>query len=322
VKIKRITLFKIVISLAILTLLLTRINLIEAWNQLQNLSLPFIFFALLYYAGCQWLSCWRWQLVLRATGYSIPMMTLLSSYFIGMFVNIFLPGSIGGDVYRVYRVAQKTQDSEAALASVFLERFTGLASLSMIALLALPAAFRLVGRWDIIILLITCIVTLMGGTLLIASYKLLAWAEPWLIKLHLGSFAVRFAKIQIFLHKFAQNRRALVLSMVLSLLLQLAIVYYFYMVANQLKIPISSLELLVFIPIITVVAILPISLGGLGLREGLWVYLFTRVDLNAEQAILLSLTTTLLNWFVSFFGAVILGLDAAGIEVLKKSRVD
>lgn len=321
-KLKPITVLKTIVSLGFLTLVFTHIDLSQAWQQFQYLSWPFIVFALLFYTGCQWLSCLRWLVVLRSSGHSVPMSSLLSSYFAGMFLNNFLPGALGGDVYRVYRVTQETKDSEVALVSVFLERFTGLAALSALALLGLPPAFKLVGRWDIILLFMACVGMLVGAVLLIASPRVLIWAEPWLEKFRLSRLAARFAKIQILLRKFAQHRQALALSMGLSLLLQLAIVYYHYLVAQQLRIPVSYLELLVFIPIIVVVTLLPISLGGLGLKEGLWVYLFTRIGLTVEQALLLSLTITALSWLLSLPGAVILLLDSSGLKQARQAKIN
>jgi len=249
------------------------------------------------------------------------MTSLLSSYFAGMFLNIFLPGALGGDVYRVYRVAQETKDSEVAIVSVFLERFTGLAALSALALIGLPPLFNLIGRWDIILLFLACVSSLVGAVMIISSPKLLILVEPWLQKLGLGKIAARFAKIQILLIKFAQHRTAIALSMGLSMLLQLAIVYYHYLIAQQLKISISYLQLLVFIPIIVVVTLLPISLGGLGLKEGLWVYLFNRIGLTTEQALLLSLTITALSWILSFPGALILLLDSTGFKLAKQENM-
>lgn len=321
-KIKQITFFKTTVSIGLLFFVFTRIDFIQAWNQFKHLSLPFIILALLYYTGCQLLSCWRWQVVLNSSGHSAPMSSLLNSYFAGMFLNIFLPGTLGGDVYRVYRVAQVTNDSEVAIVSVFLERFTGLAALSALALMGLTPAFRLIGSWDIILLFLTCVGALVGAVLLISSPKLLMLAEPWLEKFRLGKIAARFAKIQILLRKFAQHRRFLAISMGLSMLLQLAIVYYHYLVAQQLKIPISYLQLLVFIPIIVVVTLLPISLGGLGLKEGLWVYLFNRIGLTTEQALLLSLTITALSWLLSLPGAFILLLDSTGFQLARQGKME
>ncbi|NES87342.1 MAG: flippase-like domain-containing protein [Moorea sp. SIO2B7] len=286
-----------------------QVDLQQVWTQFRQLSVFFVVAALIYYTFLQWLSSLRWQIVLHSTEHLTPMNLLFSSYLIGMFLNNFLPGSLGGDVYRVYRVAQVTKDSEATLVSVFLERFSGLAVLSAIAALSLPLAFELVGSWDVIIMFVTVVIALVGGVMLIVSPQLLNWAEPWLVKLRLGSLAERLAKIQFLLIQFAQDKQALVYSLVLSLILDLGIVHYHYLVAQQLQLPVSFLQLLVFIPIVAVVTVLPISVGGLGVKEGLWIYLFARIDLSPEQAVLLSLTVTLLGWLLSLTGGVLLLID-------------
>ncbi|NEO83072.1 MAG: flippase-like domain-containing protein [Spirulina sp. SIO3F2] len=312
---------KIIVSLGLLALIFFHVDIDRAWRQFQTLRLSFLGFALLYYTGLQWLSCLRWQIILRSANHLVPMSSLLSSYFAGMFLNFFLPSSLGGDVYRIYRIANATQDSETAVVSVFLERFTGLAALSALAVLGLPPVFKVVGRWDIVILFLGCVAALVGGVLLIVSPRLLIWAEPWLQKLRLNSLAARLAKIQLLLRQFAQHRQALLKSIGLSFLLQLGIVYYHYWVAQNLSIFISFWNLLVFIPIISVVTLIPISLGGLGLKEGLWVYLLGRVALSSEQALLLSLTITLLAWLLSLPGGVILLLDLAGFQQGRQEKL-
>jgi len=321
-KAKLLVLLKAIVSLSLLVLVFTHIDFSQAFTQLRYLSLPFVGFALLYYTSCQWLSCLRWQVVLRAADYFIPVSTLLRYYFAGMFVSIFLPGSFGGDVYRIYRVAQKTKDPEAALASVFLERFTGLAAVFGLALIGLPPAFKIVGRWDIVLLFLVCAGVISGGFLLIISPKLLMLAEPWLLRLKLSAIANRIAKIQIIFRKFVQHRQALSLAIGISLIIQLGIIYYQYLLAQQLKIPISYLELLVFTPISIVVTLLPISLGGLGVQEGLWAYLFSRIGLSPDQAVLLSLTFTILGWVLSLPGAVILFFDSVGWQYVRQGKPD
>jgi uncharacterized protein (TIRG00374 family) len=321
---KPLTLLKITVSLGLILIILTQIDWSQAWQHFQQLSWPFVLLAILFYTLLQWLSCWRWQVVLKAQGYRVSMARLMRSYFVGMWLNIFLPGSLGGDMYRVYQVRQVTQDAEAALVSVFLERFTGLAALSAMAVIGLPPAFQLIGRWDIIALFFGVVGALVGAVLLIVSPRLLKLADPWLLRLHLGSIAVRLAKIQQMLTAFAQDRQALMLSMGLSFILQLGIVYYHFLVARQLSLEVSFLVLLVFIPIVVVITLLPISVGGMGLKEGLWIYLLGRVGLGNEEALLLSLTMTGLSWLLSVPGGIILLLESTAWKNsgLKPTRIN
>jgi len=319
-KIKPATIVKIAVSLILLTLIFTRLDLRQIGAQLQKFSLEFIIFALLYYTGCQLLSCVRWQIILRATGHFVHIHTLLSNYFAGMFVSIFLPGISGGDVYRAYQIGRKIKDTEVALASVFLERFTGLVAVFGLALLGLPPVFKIIGKWDIILLFVAALAIISGAFALIISPQLLIWAEPWLAKFKLSNIATRIAKIQIILRKFIWHRQALALAMGLSLIIVLGNIYFQYLLAQRLNINISFLELMVFVPISIVVCLLPISFGGLGVQEGLWAYLYTSIGLRAEQGVALSLSFTVFGWILSLPGAIIIALDSAGFKALKGEK--
>jgi glycosyltransferase 2 family protein len=300
---------KAIVSIGLLAFIFSRIDLAQIFTRIQYLSLPFVAFSVLYWTGCQWLSCIRWHVVLRATGHRVLIASLLCSYFSGMFVNTFLPGAFGGDLYRAYRVSRQIEDTEVAIASVFLERFTGLAAIFALALAGLPLVFKVIGSWDIILLFFVCLIVISVAVTLIASQKLLIFVEPIFARLRLTPLVARIAKIQLILRKFVQHRQALMLAIGLSLLIQLAIIFYLYQLAQQLKIPITYLELLVFNPISIVVNLLPISLGGLGVQEGLWAYLFVRMGIGADNGVLLSLTFTVLGWLISLPGGIILLMD-------------
>lgn len=310
---KRITslLIKTAISAGFIGVIIHQINLSQVWHKIQGLDPIFIGYALLYYGCLQWLSCIRWQIILSIAGHSLPTHRLLRSYFAGMVLNIILPGAVGGDVYRIYQVSQTTNDSEAAFVSVFLERFTGLVALSGIALVGLPPALNLIENSAIVMLFLGCLAILVGGTVAIATPQLLAIIRPMFRSLKLMSLFTRMAKTQRLLMQFWQHRRKLMLSMALSLFLQLAIIYYHYLIAQQLSISISFWELLIFIPITVVITLLPVSLGGLGLKEGLWVYLFVCIGLSSDQAIVFSLTLMALSWLLSLPGIAMLAWNAA-----------
>ncbi|NET62658.1 MAG: flippase-like domain-containing protein [Symploca sp. SIO2E6] len=314
-KSKLIPLLKISVSIGLLIFALMQVDLQQTWIQFRQLSPVFVVIALIYYTILQWLSSWRWQIVLHPTEHFVPMDVLFTSYLAGMFLNTFLPGSLGGDVYRVYRVTQVTKDSQVALVSVFLERFSGLVVLSAIATLSLPLTFKLVESWDVILLCASIVTALIVGLVLIMSPQLLHWVEPWLVKFRLGSLAERLTKIQGLLLQFAQDQQAVVSSTILSLIIQLGIIYYHYLIAQQLQLPVSFWQLLVFVPIVAVVTVLPISVGGLGVKEGLWIYLFARIGLSPEQAVLLSLIVTWLGWLLSLAGGGLLLLDESREQI-------
>ncbi|NET72040.1 MAG: flippase-like domain-containing protein [Sphaerospermopsis sp. SIO1G2] len=298
------------ISIGFLVVLFRMVDFQKIYQQLQNLSGTFIIFALIYYAFCQLLSCVRWQLILKAYGHQTSIKVLLSSYFAGMFLNTFLPSSVGGDMYRVYVATRTNQNMEASFASVFIERITGIFALLGIAFFSLPAAVQWMKNWNIIWLLLGCTALLSVAVLLTISPRVLMLIKPWLIQLKADNFVDKFTRIQIILRNFVHYRKYLAISLFLSFLLQLMIIYYYYLVSQQLNIPILYWQLLVFVPIVVVVTLLPISLGGLGIKEGVLAYLFIQINLSVEQAVLLSLTVMTLGIILSLPGGVILLFDS------------
>ncbi|MBP0015538.1 MAG: flippase-like domain-containing protein [Roseofilum sp. SBFL] len=304
-KIKQ-TAIKALISLSIIVAIFSLVNLEQIWAKISDLSIGFIIFCLFYYTLLQWISCLRWQVILKSSGYKLPIIYLLKSYFCGMFLNLFLPGSFGGDVYRTFQVSRETQNAEVAAASVLLERVTGLIALCFLAMLGLPFAWRLIDQWDILLVFMMTTGFLCMVWLTLTSPRLFNITKRVFTLFSLENLGNRLSKIQQAGISFQRNSRVFKLSLFYATLFILGVIYYHYLVAQQLNIEISYFELLVFIPMITIVSLLPFSLGGLGIKEGFWVYLFLRIDLTAESAVILSLTITVLAWIISLPGGLLL----------------
>ena len=88
----------------------------------------------------QFVSARRWQLFARELRFERTLGQYSAYYFIGMYFNLLLPTSVGGDVMRVWYLNGESGRKMAALASVFLERVNGL--LVLIAMLALLVSAR------------------------------------------------------------------------------------------------------------------------------------------------------------------------------------
>ena len=121
----------------------------------------------------------RWQVLLKFYGSQIEFNRLMGFYLIGMFFNNFLPTSIGGDVMRIYKVNQDTNDRTVSFASVIIERMLGIAATLLLAIVAL---FLLSQRFHSRRLLITSVVLFVA---IIAFFALIIHNRPFKIILHL-----------------------------------------------------------------------------------------------------------------------------------------
>ena len=94
-------LLKAVVSIGLLWLLFSRVDLARLWSVARTASPGWLVGALLLYLAMVLASAWRWGLLLRAQGVHLPFRSLTSSFLVATFFNNFLPSNIGGDVVRV-----------------------------------------------------------------------------------------------------------------------------------------------------------------------------------------------------------------------------
>jgi hypothetical protein len=106
------------------------------------------------------------------------------------------------------------------------------------------------------------------------------------------------------IHVFRDKKAVIIKNISLSLLLQISSCFSFYIIARSVGININMVYFFVFLPIMGAITMLPISIGGLGLRENTAAYLFPLVGVNKDLAVAMSL----LNFFFIVICAIIGGL--------------
>jgi uncharacterized protein (TIRG00374 family) len=130
-------LFKLVLGVSLLAALLyfndNGRKVLEVFDQAQPIYL-IPFFAITYpLVGA---SCMKWGLFLRERGVVVGFHRLFRLYLVGSFFNNFLPSMVGGDLVRAYVLGKQIESHTHSLASVFLERFTGMIALVSLATLS------------------------------------------------------------------------------------------------------------------------------------------------------------------------------------------
>lgn len=294
--------FRIVASLAMLGLLLPRVHfdtLVPKWDGGTGLWL--VGAALATAAGVV-ASALRWQAVLAGLDLHSRARTLLHHYLAGLFVGNFLPSTIGGDVLRVRRLAFENGEGADTFASVVLERLTGMLVLPVITLVALglnPGLRRLgtsslvatamsLGALAALVLVLWMVSHPRIGGRLTGSGK---WKE-FAGAVHLGAA------------RFRRHPRAVVAVLVAAFGYQLLVVLAAFCAARAVDLDQLGLTAtLAFIPAVAMAQTVPISLGGLGIREGALVLFLHPLGVPTGRAVAIGLLVYGLNLAVSLFGA-------------------
>jgi len=205
----------------------------------------------------QVLSALRWSWLARGLGLNVRLGRKVRLYFLGMFLSLFLPSIIGGDVARGYLLARGRQGQGwAAAASILLERANGVAALSLVVtlcmfFLALPMVWWVV--WSIGLLV------LWTGIL---TYPF--WHR------HLPGFLARWRQLPLLSRSF-QN--AWWRSLALSLFFQALIVQAHLFLGIAAGLELSWPAYGVMVCLVALASALPISFNGFGIREGGYVAL-------------------------------------------------
>ena len=130
------TVLKCLISISFLYLILVNVNWEQVRITLFNARIVFLILALIVNGLGFLISSYKWMLLLRVQGINKTLNELHVIYYIGFFFNNFLPTTIGGDAFRIYKVSKEVKNSMGAVASVIVERITGLIAMITLAIIA------------------------------------------------------------------------------------------------------------------------------------------------------------------------------------------
>jgi len=251
------------------------------------------------------LSALRWAAVLDALGLHAPFRRLLSLYFAGQFMGNVLPSTIGGDALRVSRLSKDTGDGPTVFASVVLERLTGwlvLPVITLVGLLVNPGlrdlgrASKLAGGVALATLVLLVVVLVLTGRQGRGLEGRLEQHDGW----RRFTAATRYG-IQHLVREPGPTARIVATGFAYQLIL----IGSALMAARALNLPSGAgpTALLAFVPAVLTAQVLPISISGLGVREGLFVLFLQPLGVPRSQAIALGLLLYLLNLVVSLVGA-------------------
>ena len=292
--------FRILASAAMLALLLPRIHLASLFPSHQLSTLGWLAGGLVVYTLAVVLSTVRWSQVLQALELPSDLPPLLSHTLAGMFVSNFLPSTVGGDVLRVSRLSAVNGQRHTSVASVVVERLTGFLVLPFISLVALvgnPSLLHL-GQASRLAL------TVSMGTLASLGVILLLVASPLAGERLAGRSWLAFVtSVHLGLTRLRRDPGSAVGVLVSALAYQLTMVAGAWMAGHALGIHVGWSAMMAFIPVVAVAQVLPLSVSGLGLREGALVLLLVPLGVASGQAVAFGLLLYGMNMVVSLLGA-------------------
>ncbi|TAM41267.1 flippase-like domain-containing protein [bacterium] len=243
----------------------------------------------------------RWRMLVSAAGIQISMKRLISSFSGGVFFSIFLPSTIGGDVVRTADLAEHTRKAKEVIATVFLDRLSGYISLVFVVLPAILLGRGLV-RDKVVLSSVAVIIGLLVIILLVLFNSFIySRITRFLTTPGAEKIKEMIKDMHREIHVFRHRRKIIVYNLFLSFLVQLITPVTIYFIALSLGVKINFIYFLIFMPIIGAITLLPVAIGGLGLRESLFVVYFAKAGVIKQLAVAMSLLSFS---FIVIYGAI------------------
>ncbi len=271
------------------------------------LSIPFfsIIFAMSIYFIALFINAFKWRQLMP--DYKIKQLFLLT--LISQYYSLILPGQMAGEAVKAYKLGKGKQDAERIVASVIIDRITGLIGLMLVA-----------------------IIGLMCGSNTNPATELMPWLGLILITFSLGLYLFYFNRIEKAVKKilslitkffrsaagiidrcfdlidiwkaYLKKPFLLLRSVLLGIIFQVVATIILLIFGKAVGINIAFSDWCWIFGVVSVIVCLPITIGGMGLREGGFVLLLGNLGIPDEKALALSL---------SIFGLRIFGAAVGGI---------
>ena len=262
---------------------------------------------ILVFFFCTIVATARWKILLAVQDINMTWLRTWQLFMIGMFFNLFMLGSTGGDVVKMFLTMREASNNKAAaLLSVFMDRVIG-----MLALIFLSVAF-LYFRYDLLnhaegsSTLLNLLLWLMAAALLIIVGMFTVSALGWVHYLPQWTpLRGRIVEISAACHMYAKGWRLTIWAFLISFPLFGMFFTTFYCAARAFTDQLGIVDIFSVMPIVAVITAIPISVSGIGLRESLFVSLLAPFGVTAAVATLISVTGFLINTLGSLAGGLV-----------------
>ncbi len=273
---------RIVLSILLLAFLIHSVDLSQAKSVVNRVDPGFAALAALVLAAVPAISIPRWRAILAALGYELPAKTLAYALYVGALLNQALPSSIGGDAWRVWFCVRAGIPLSPATSSVLIERLVGLAAVLLCFALTFPVLLERVAdgpmRALLWLMLAACMAIVAG----------LAFVAAFASRLGSVSLLRPLAGLGHAIALVSRSVSRLALLLWTGILGQIAAIIAFFFANQSAHSGLSLLDCAVTLAPGLLVALVPLSLGGWGLREGAFVVLLSFYGISPETSLVAS----------------------------------
>lgn len=214
-------------------------------------------------------SAFKWFMLTQSQQLGAGYWRIFCYYLVGQFYNLFLPTSVGGDVVRSYELGKFSGRHADALASVFVERYTGVLVLLLFALIAVLGQLSVFNVDYVIVSLLAFTVILGLIAWLVFDLRVYAFIKQVLqTRLQFTEkLFVKLDKLLLSVEVYKEHRGAIIWALINSVVFYLIAVLNVYVTTLVFEMNVEFVDILIATPIIMLIMNIPLSIGNIGLME-------------------------------------------------------
>lgn len=284
--------FKFVISFAALGWALSKIDWPLVIQALQHIHLSGLICAIIFLGFATLLAAFRQHFIFHAMHMKVTIRRTQVLVFRGAFFNQILPGGVGGDGYRILKMARNSFGKVRVVSAIFWDRAVGffqIALLCTVSSAVQPIIPEL--KHNIIFCLAFVWLAILG--MFIAAFL------PK--KLHIKKFKQIFSLFKFGRYILKNNPLQ---TFAVGVISTLSLFAAFHSLSLALNLPFNYLENSIWCAMCILVTIVPVSLAGWGVREGMLTVVFQSMNMTAEKAILLGIAFGLCQLINGLIGGI------------------
>ena len=307
--IKKKILLKIIFTFILLYVFLIKVNTSAVFSSISKISFATITCVILIDLAANFLSAYKWHLLVPQHSY----MQILLVGMLGRFYSFVLPGQLVGEAVKAYQLGTKINPREQIAASVVIDKVTGFIGVFVVGIIGLLLSEKKIPGAFLEILITGMTLSLLFLFSLRLNYvkNLLKKFITYIGKLipRINPFLEKINNMLVVWEVYLLRPLFIFYNIVLGCLYQFTGVFMIFLLSRSLNISLNVTDYCWIFAVVSIALLLPLTIAGLGIREGAFVGIMGMMGISNEQALALSF---------AFLGVQILDALIGGLVELTK----
>jgi len=294
---------QILLSTTLLVFILLKIDFQKITQTFQNINISLFLMALIVSIVAILINTKKWQILLSVNNIFIPYYSLLKQNFLSIFYSIALVGQLSGELIKAYRITRGQQNKMKIISSIIGDKITGVMALFVVIIIIAPIFLNSNASLAYFFVFISIV-----GVLIITVSLFIpaVFIKTFIHNLKLNKFKkINFHFFEVFeFYQTYRKGRSFYYILIISLLYQLLATVAFAFISESVNIHLSFAQYLWVFSLLSLLIFIPLSIAGLGIREGSLVFLLGLLNVPAEQALSASLLLFVITVIMGGVGAI------------------